>query len=216
MTSQKRIQKAEQEPKEQEAESEPREARLRLQVSDRARSSLGLTPSHRSCHRSCGWNPSGGHTGPTHRPGEAGTKRGSGWAPRSRLKTHHAQNSGRSTLLLATSPRVYFHQETKYRGQDTEEPILSTPITITCRTNVPLRRGPGCGARPRGGNRPPRKMNPRHSRTRGPTLPAGRASEYVHSRSYTGLGLHFLHQPSLPWWFSVTGEAAPPRGPRPP
>lgn len=46
-------------------------ARLRLQVLGRARGPLGLTPSHRSC----GWNPSGGHTGPTHRPGE-GVPRG--------------------------------------------------------------------------------------------------------------------------------------------
>lgn len=178
MTSQRRTQKAEQEPKEQEASQSHGEP-----VSG---SGLGrgekLTRADAE-PQTLRVEPSGGHTGPTQRPGDGGTKGGSGWAPRSRLKTHHAQNPGRSTLILATSPRMYFHQETKYQEHDTEEPILSTPITITCRTNVPLRRGPGCGARPQGGDRPPGKMNPSHSRTRGPTLPAGRASECVHSRS---------------------------------
>lgn len=153
-------------------------ARLRLQVSDRARGPLGLTPSHRSCR----WNPLGDTQDPP-------TGLGRGYQEGVRLGSPKSVKNPSCPELRKKHPHpchlpcMYFHQETKYQEHDTEKPILSTPITITCRTHVPLCRGPGCGARPQGGDRPPGKMNPSHSRTRGPTLPAGRASECAHSRS---------------------------------
>lgn len=176
-------------------ESEPREARLRLQVSDGARSSLVLTPSHRNY----GWDPSGGHTGPTHRPGEGVPRGGQAGLPSLKntscpeLRKKHPHPCHLPSYVFPPRNKV---SRTRYRRT---YPFHSHHNNM--QNKCPFTQGTRVWCLSSGRGPAPRKDEPQSFQDTSPPPPPcqrGGPANVSTAEANTGLGLHFLHQPSLP------------------